>query len=107
MIAYQVHIGTYAVRTAGVNSTFLDVIGKIPYLVSLGVNVLQPLPVDEVEENPSMGYNGADLFSPDFSPTESPIQSHSQVILQPSVAFLAQRAFPRSACRMSLPDTIN
>jgi 1,4-alpha-glucan branching enzyme len=66
MIVYQVHIGTYAVRTAGVNSTFLDVIGKIPYLVSLGVNVLQPLPVDEVEENPSMGYNGADLFSPDF-----------------------------------------
>jgi 1,4-alpha-glucan branching enzyme len=66
MIVYQVHIGTYAVRTAGVNSTFLDVIGKIPYLVSLGVNVLQPLPVDEVEANPSMGYNGADLFSPDF-----------------------------------------
>ena len=50
----------------GVASTFLDVIGKIPYLVALGINVLQPLPIDEVETDPSMGYDGADLFSPDF-----------------------------------------
>ncbi len=28
--------------------------------------MLQPLPVDEQEANPSMGYGGADLFSPDF-----------------------------------------
>ncbi len=66
MIVYQIHIGTYAIRTPGVPSTFLDVIGKIPYLVGLGVNVLQPLPVDEVEVNPNMGYSGADYFSPDF-----------------------------------------
>ena len=45
---------------------FLDVLAKIPYLVALGINVLQPLPVDEVETDPSMGYDGADLFSPDF-----------------------------------------
>jgi len=66
MIVYQIHIGTYAIRTPGVSSTFLDVIGKIPYLVELGINVLQPLPVDEVETDPSMGYDGADYFSPDF-----------------------------------------
>lgn len=66
MIVYQLHVGTYAIRTPGVASTFLDVIGKIPYLTDLGVNVLQPLPVDEVETDPSMGYDGADLFSPDF-----------------------------------------
>jgi 1,4-alpha-glucan branching enzyme len=66
MIIYQLHIGTYNPSAPGVASTFLDVIGKIPYLVALGVNVLQPLPVDEVETDPSMGYNGADLFSPDF-----------------------------------------
>jgi len=66
MIIYQIHIGTYAISTPGVPSTFLDVIGKIPYLVSLGINVLQPLPVDEVEVNPNMGYSGADYFSPDF-----------------------------------------
>jgi 1,4-alpha-glucan branching enzyme len=66
MIVYQAHIGTYAISAPNVASTFLDVVGKIPYLVALGINVLQPLPVDEVETDPSMGYNGADLFSPDF-----------------------------------------
>ena len=66
MIIYQLHVGTYAPSAPGVASTFLDVIGKIPYLVALGVNVLQPLPIDEMETDPSMGYNGADLFSPDF-----------------------------------------
>jgi len=65
MIVYQLHIGTYAPRAPGVASTFLDVIGKIEYLVALGVNVLQPLPIDEMETDPSMGYNGADYFSPD------------------------------------------
>src|ERR1700678_3409906 len=58
IIVYQIHIGTYAIATPGVASTFLDVIGKIPYLVSLGINLLQPLPVDEVEVNPNMGYSG-------------------------------------------------
>jgi len=66
MIIYQLHIGTYNPREPGVASTFLDVVEKIPYIVALGANVLQPLPVDEVETDPSMGYDGADLFSPDF-----------------------------------------
>lgn len=66
MIVYQIHIGTYAISKPGTASTFLDVIGKIPYLVALGINALQPLPVDEVETDPSMGYDGADYFSPDF-----------------------------------------
>lgn len=66
MIVYQLHVGTYSPSAPGKASTFLDVIGKIEYLVSLGINVLQPLPVDEMETDPSMGYNGADLFSPDF-----------------------------------------
>jgi len=66
MIIYQLHIGTFNPSVPGAASTFLDVLAKIPYLVALGVNVLQPLPVDEVETDPSMGYDGADLFSPDF-----------------------------------------
>ncbi len=66
MIVYQLHVGTYAPSAPGKASTFLDVIGKIEYMASLGINVLQPLPVDEMETDPSMGYNGADLFSPDF-----------------------------------------
>jgi 1,4-alpha-glucan branching enzyme len=66
MIIYQLHVGTYCPGTPGVASTFLDVIAKIPYIVALGANVLQPLPMDEVETDPSMGYDGADYFSPDF-----------------------------------------
>lgn len=66
MIIYQLHVGTYNPAKPGAASTFLDIVGKIPYLVALGINVLQPLPIDEMETDPSMGYNGADLFSPDF-----------------------------------------
>ncbi len=66
LIIYQLHIGTYAPSAPGKASTFLDVIGKIEYLSALGINMLQPLPVDEMETDVSMGYNGADLFSPDF-----------------------------------------
>jgi 1,4-alpha-glucan branching enzyme len=66
MVVYQLHVGTYAISRPGIASNFLDVAGKIPYLAALGINVLQPLPVDEQEANPSMGYGGADLFSPDF-----------------------------------------
>ena len=46
-------------------------IGKIQYLDALGINVLQPLPIDELETDPSMGYNGADYFSPDM-----PVRRH-------------------------------
>jgi len=66
MIVYQLHVGTYAPGAPGATSSFLDVIAKIPYFVALGVNVIQPLPVDEVETDPSMGYDGADYFCPDF-----------------------------------------
>ena len=66
IVIYQAHIGTYAITTPGVSSNFLDVAGKVPYLAALGINMLQPLPMDEQEANPGMGYGGADLFSPDF-----------------------------------------
>jgi 1,4-alpha-glucan branching enzyme len=65
LVIYQIHIGTYAPATFPNYGTFLDVIVKIPYLVALGINLLQPLPITECEEHPSMGYDGADLFSPD------------------------------------------
>ena len=66
LVIYQAHIGTYAIATPGVASNFLDVAGKVPYLAALGINMLQPLPIDEQESNPGLGYGGADLFSPDF-----------------------------------------
>ncbi len=66
MVIYQLHIGTYTIAKPGVASNFLDIVGKIPYLEGVGCNMLQPLPIDEQEDNPGMGYEGADLFSPDF-----------------------------------------
>ena len=74
MVVYQLHIGTYAPASPGRASTFLDVLEKIPYLAALGVNVVQPLPVYEEEDSPSqgypgLGYQGADLYSPEFDYT--------------------------------------
>ena len=67
LVIYQFHIGVFAVQKAGVSSNFLDVIGKLEYLADLGVNMLQPLPIDEQGGNDvGMGYAGADIFSPDF-----------------------------------------
>jgi 1,4-alpha-glucan branching enzyme len=82
MVIYQLHIGTYApasprdrvnggpeVAGQGWAGTFLDVVMKIEYLVALGVNVVQPLPVYEMEDSPSqgypgLGYQGSDFYSP-------------------------------------------
>src|ERR1035437_9205215 len=69
MVVYQLHIGTYAPAGPGMAGTYLDVIEKIEYLVALGINVVQPLPVYEMEDSPSqgypgLGYQGSDLYSP-------------------------------------------
>jgi 1,4-alpha-glucan branching enzyme len=69
MVVYQLHIGTYAPATPGAASTFLDVVEKVEYLAALGINVVQPLPVYEMEDSPSLGYpglgyQGSDLYSP-------------------------------------------
>lgn len=68
LVIYQFHVGVFAISTPGVSSNLLDVVGKIPYLADLGVNMLQPLPIDEQGANGGvgMGYAGADIFSPDF-----------------------------------------
>ena len=71
MVVYQLHIGTYAPAGPGWASTYLDVVSKVEYLVALGINVVQPLPVYEMEDSPSigypgLGYQGSDLYSPAF-----------------------------------------
>jgi 1,4-alpha-glucan branching enzyme len=72
LIVYQFHVGVFYAADAQGNDqrltrdgTFLDVLGRIPYLRDLGVNAIQPLPVVEFETTHSLGYNGSDYFSPE------------------------------------------
>ena len=79
LIIYQLHIGTYYGIDADGNDdrrsrmcTFLDVIDRLEYLVDLGVNAIEPLPVVEFPSETSEGYNGVDYFSPEMAYTIPP-----------------------------------
>jgi glycosidase len=45
--------------------SYKDVIAKLPYLKSLGVNAIELMPIMEFEGNESWGYNSSYLFAPD------------------------------------------
>jgi 1,4-alpha-glucan branching enzyme len=73
LIIYQFHTGTYYGRDdqgkdnrRGRDCTFLDVLDRVEYLAELGVNAIEPLPISEFETETSQGYNGSDLFAPEF-----------------------------------------
>jgi 1,4-alpha-glucan branching enzyme len=88
LIIYQLHVGTYSIAPGSADGSFLDVVMRIPYLVSLGVNAIELLPIQEFPTTFSMGYNGTDLFSPEndyAETTEAKLQSYldrTNVILQ-------------------------
>jgi len=67
LIIYQLHIGTFygKDRTKG-DGKFLDIINRIEYLQSLGINAIQFLPVVEFPTQYSLGYNGTDYYSPEM-----------------------------------------
>jgi len=64
-IIYQLHVGTYFIQPGSPDGSFLDVISKIPYLAALRVTAIEPLPIQEFETQFSLGYNGADYYSPE------------------------------------------
>ena len=73
LVIYQLHVGTFCAIDAAGNDrrktrsgTFLDVLFRIEHFLQLGVNAIEPLPIIEFETDVSMGYNGADLFSPEM-----------------------------------------
>ena len=62
LIIYQFHVGTYYGRDAAGNDdrrgrdcTFLDVIDRLEYLVDLGVNAIEPLPISEFRDRDQPG----------------------------------------------------
>ena len=73
LIVYQFHFGTYYATDASgqdtrttVGGTFLDALFHFQHWLDLGINAVEPLPIVEFESQTSMGYNGADLFSPEM-----------------------------------------
>ena len=66
LIVYQLHVGTFnGPDRANRPAKFLDVLGKLDYLVALGVNAVLFLPIVEFMSERSLGYEGADIFSPE------------------------------------------
>jgi len=100
LILYQLHIGTfYGVDDQGRDtreartSKFLDLLDKIEYLRDLGVNAIQPLPIQEYPSESSMGYNGTDYFSPEMDyQVEDPIEL--QRYLKAANRLLGQHGVP-------------
>jgi 1,4-alpha-glucan branching enzyme len=65
LIIYQLHVGAFTLARQGTHGNFLDVVERLPYLESLGINAVQLLPVVEFPTRFSLGYNGTDYFSPE------------------------------------------
>jgi 1,4-alpha-glucan branching enzyme len=65
LVIYQLHVGVWYSPVGRSHGTFLDVVGKLPYLATLGINAIQPLPVVEFPTLFSLGYNGVDYYSPE------------------------------------------
>jgi 1,4-alpha-glucan branching enzyme len=53
------------IRDFTTEHTYLSVIDKLDYLKTLGINVLELMPVNEFEGNVSWGYNPSFYFAPD------------------------------------------
>jgi 1,4-alpha-glucan branching enzyme len=67
LVVYQLHVGTfYGPHRERRVARFLDVLDRLDYLVALGVNAIEPLPVVEFASPRSLGYDGSDLYSPEM-----------------------------------------
>ena len=62
---FQFHVGTWSFPMGRSKGSFLDVIERLPYLKSLGISAIQPLPIGEFPGFFSLGYNNVDPYSPE------------------------------------------
>jgi len=112
LVVYQLHVGTFSIAPGNQHGSFLDVAAKLPYLVSLGVNAIEPLPVTESATYPSLGYNGTDPYSPETEygePDEpgEPGDAGRQRDFATVNALLAQRGQPAYASMDVLDGAAN
>jgi 1,4-alpha-glucan branching enzyme len=67
LIIYQLHVGVFnGPDRPNRVSKFLDLLGKLDYLVALGINAVLLLPIVEYANPRSLGYDGSDIFSPEM-----------------------------------------
>ena len=59
-VIYELHVGTFTLE-----GTFRAATGRLPYLKSLGVTVIEVMPVGDFPGRWSWGYDGVLLFAPD------------------------------------------
>jgi maltooligosyltrehalose trehalohydrolase len=59
LIIYELHVGTFTPE-----GTFEAIIGKLPYLKSLGINAIELMPIAEFPGGRNWGYDGAHLYAP-------------------------------------------
>jgi 1,4-alpha-glucan branching enzyme len=60
MVVYEMHVGTFS-------SGLMQAIPKLDYLVDLGINAVELMPIWEFAGNLSWGYNGSHPFAPESS----------------------------------------
>ena len=63
LVIYELHVGTFNRKNPDAVGTFQDVIEKLDYLKSLGINCIELLPVAEFAGGISWGYNPAHPFA--------------------------------------------
>jgi 1,4-alpha-glucan branching enzyme len=59
LVIYELHVGTFNVKTEGQTGTFDSAMEKLPYLRDLGINAVELMPVAEFPGDFSWGYNPA------------------------------------------------
>ncbi len=99
LLIYQLHVGTFSIANGNPNGHFLDVVSKLPYLASLGVNAIEPLPVTEAANYPSLGYNGTDPYSPEqeYGDADNAAVANCFAVVNLLLAQRGQAPYPSSA----------
>jgi maltooligosyltrehalose trehalohydrolase len=59
LVIYELHVGTFTP-----DGTFQGVIEKMPYLLELGINAIELMPLADFPGTRNWGYDGVDLYAP-------------------------------------------
>jgi len=87
-IIYQLHVGSFAGRNDGIpvnanTATFVDLIGKLDYIRSLGFNAIAPLPITDAYcdvGGAGEGYGPSDMFASEDEYASSPDRAVIELI---------------------------